>query len=259
MRGRGPAPGDGRDVRSEGAGPGPRVKICGLARESDVAAAAGAGADFAGLVLAESPRRLAPDDAARLAAGAREAGLRPVGVFVDRPVGEVARLADRIGLAGVQLHGGEPPEACVSLRAGGREVWKAIRPRSPDELERLTDRYADAADALLVEGWSPEAAGGTGTAFPHRWLAGGGRRPGPRIVLAGGLDPDNVARAVRTVRPDVVDVSSGVESRPGRKDPERIRAFVRAVRGAAGPEDGGRGDGDGPRSGGSAPDRGGTG
>lgn len=212
----------------------PRVKICGLGRAADVSAAAEAGADYAGLVLAESPRRLEPDAADRLARAAIRAGLRPVGVFVDRPVEEVDRLAERLGLAAVQLHGSEEPRVCAALRRRGWEVWKALRPREPEELERLAGRYEEVADALLVEGWSAEAAGGTGTAVPHEWLAGdaGWAREG-RLVLAGGLDPENVAEAVRKVRPDVVDVSSGVEEAPGRKDPDRIRAFVAAVRRAA--------------------------
>lgn len=248
-------PGDGAEGRGGARAAGLRVKICGLGRRADVEAAAEAGADYAGLVLAESPRRLAPEEAAELAGAARAAGLRPVGVFVDRPAPEVARLADRLGLAAVQLHGEEDPGACASLRSEGAEVWKALRPRSPGELERLVDRYAAHVDALLVEGWSPEAAGGTGTGFPHEWLAGDARPAGLRIVLAGGLDPENVAGAVRSVRPDVVDVSSGVESAPGRKDPGRIRAFVRAARAAAGPADAERG-GDG--SGGSDAERGGA-
>lgn len=252
--------GDGAEGAAATGSAGLRVKICGLGRRADVEAAAEAGADYAGLVLAESPRRLIPEEAADLAGAARAAGPRPVGVFVDRPAPEVARLADRIGLAAVQLHGEEDPAACASLRSEGIEVWKAIRPRSREELKRLVDRYAAQADALLVEGWSPEAAGGTGTAFPHEWLAGDARPAGLRIVLAGGLDPENVAGAVRSVRPDVVDVSSGVESAPGRKDPERIRAFVRAARAAAGPADAGRGgDGSGDDgSGGSDAERGGA-
>lgn len=247
--------GDGAEGTATTGSAGLRVKICGLGRRADVEAAAEAGADYAGLVLAESPRRLAPAEAAELAGAARAAGLLPVGVFVDRPVPEVAGLADRLGLAAVQLHGDEDPAACASLRSEGTEVWKAIRPRNREELERLVDRYAAHADALLVEGWSPEAAGGTGTGFPHEWLAGDARPAGLRIVLAGGLDPENVGGAVQGVRPDVVDVSSGVESAPGRKDPGRIRAFVRAARAAAGPADAGRGD-DG--SGGSDAERGGA-
>ena len=209
----------------------PRVKYCGLGRSEDVAAAADAGGSYAGLVLAESPRRLAPEAAARLARQARGLGLAPVGVFVDRPATEVRWLADELDLAVVQLHGSEAPEVCGRLRASGLEVWKAARPCSREELDRLVARYRDAADALLVEGWSAERAGGTGTAFPHRWLeaGSGGARP-TRLVLAGGLDPDNVGEAVRRVRPDVVDVSSGVERVAGRKDGARMRAFGRAVR-----------------------------
>lgn len=209
------------------------VKICGLGNMEDVEAAAAAGASHAGLVLAESPRRLDEEAAARLASAARPLGLTPVGVFVDRDEDEVARAAEAIGLPVVQLHGAEPPDACARLRERGLEVWKAVRPRSREELAALVERYRDAVDAVLVEGRSPERAGGTGTAFPHRWLEAGGDGPRPdRLVLAGGLDPDNVAEAVRRVRPDLVDVSSGVERAPGVKDGARVRAFVEAVAGA---------------------------
>lgn len=211
----------------------PGVKICGLGRREDVETAARAGATHVGLVLAESPRHVDRGAAGELAAAARDLGLAPVGVFVDAPEEEVARAAAELGLAVVQLHGREAPVACSRLRERGLEVWKAIRPRSRDELGSLVGRYRAAADALLVEGRSPERAGGTGTAFPHRWLAAGTGGPRPeRLVLAGGLDPDNVAEAVRLVRPDVVDVSSGVERSPGVKDGARIRAFVDAVAGA---------------------------
>lgn len=211
----------------------PRVKICGLRRREDVEAAAGAGADFVGLVLAESPRRVDAEEARRLARTAAEAGMRPVGVFVDRPSSAVAAVAREVGLEVAQLHGDEPPEACRRVREEGLEVWKAVRPRRRAELAELADRFRDAADALLVEGHSPRAAGGTGTGFPRAWLrAPDGSPVVGRLVLAGGLDPDNVAAAVREARPDVVDVSSGVESSPGRKDPARVRAFVEAARSA---------------------------
>lgn len=236
---RGERPGLPADARADGRGSGPgggrrvRVKICGVGRERDVEAAAAAGADYVGLVLAESPRRVAEDGARELAARAAGAGMRPVGVFVDRPVEQVRALADRLGLRVVQLHGDETPGACRTLRGPDLRVWKAVRPRSAGELREAAARYADAVDALLVEGYSPEAAGGTGTGFPREWLWGpDGERVADRLVLAGGLEPGNVAEAVRDVRPEVVDVSSGVEEAPGRKDPDRVRAFVEAARGA---------------------------
>lgn len=211
----------------------PGVKICGLGRRADVEAAAEAGASHVGLVLAKSPRRVEPEAASGLAAAARGLGLAPVGVFVDAPEEEVARLADGIGLAVVQLHGAETPDACARLRDRGLEVWKAVRPRSRGELASAVARYRGAADAMLVEGRSEERAGGTGTGFPHRWLEPGDGAPRPgRLVLAGGLEPGNVAEAVRRVRPEMVDVSTGVERAPGLKDPDRIRAFVEAVAGA---------------------------
>lgn len=230
VSGRGGASGrDGAD-----GGTGPAVKICGIGRPGDVRAAAAAGAAYVGLVLAESPRRLDASEAAGLARTARDAGVAAVGVFVDREAGAVVELAEEVGFGVAQLHGEEPADACARLREAGLEVWKAIRPRSRRELEEAAARYRDAADALLVEGWSAERAGGTGTAFPHDWLAEGeARRAVGRLVLAGGLTPGNVGEAVRGIGPDVVDVSTGVETSPGRKDADRIRAFVAAVRSAA--------------------------
>lgn len=212
-----------------------RVKICGLRRREDVEAAASAGADYAGFVFAPSPRRV---EEGRVEALMQGLDLTPVGVFVDAASEEVLATAEREGLRVVQLHGSESPEICAALREAGLEVWKAVRPRSRRELARQAERYRR-VDALLVEGHSPVAAGGTGTSFPYEWLsdrpgAGGGGTEGPVpvLVLAGGLSPETVAAAIRAVRPRVVDVSSGVERAPGEKDPRRIRAFVRAARGA---------------------------
>ncbi|MFQ5746024.1 MAG: phosphoribosylanthranilate isomerase [Gemmatimonadota bacterium] len=209
----------------------PAVKICGIRTEADARLARDAGADYVGLVLAGSPRRVDEETAGRVA---RAVEIPAVGVFVDRDAEKILALAGEIGFRVAQLHGGEPPEVCRRLRASGLEVWKALRPASREALADLADRYAPDVDALLVEGFSASAAGGTGAGFPHEWLHGVPRAPGrPRLVLAGGLTPEGVAAAVARVRPDVVDVSSGVERRPGEKDPELVRAFVRNVRAAA--------------------------
>ena len=215
-----------------------RVKICGCRRAADAITAARAGADYVGLVLAESIRGVTAEEAAKIVADLKaacpDAPARPVGVFVDESTETVRRTAARIGLATVQLHGLEDPEQCRALRAGGLRVWKAIRPRTPGELATLTDRYVQDVDGILVEGFSEEAAGGTGTGIPNAWLrdlfSQHAWSAPPRLILAGGLEPANVAAAIQAVGPDVVDVSSGVERSPGEKDAELIRAFIAQAR-----------------------------
>ena len=211
----------------------PRVKICGLTRRADAERAAASGADYGGAILAPGNRRsVTPEAAAALFA---ELPLLRVGVFVDATIEEMCRAAEIARLDVLQLHGSEPAAVAVALReAGGWTIWKAIRLRDPDELARGVDDYADAVDGLHVEGWSPLAAGGTGTSFD--WEALAARRElvpdALAFVVAGGLNPDNVARASALLRPAVLDVSSGVEISPGVKDPAAITAFVAAVRGS---------------------------
>lgn len=194
-----------------------RVKICGLTRPEDVAAAADAGADAVGFVLAPSSRRLDLARARELAAAVPPFVAR-VGVFVDPTEAELQVALDQLGLDLLQLHGHEPPELC---RRFGRRVLKAVRVRSPDDLA-LLERYAEWP--ILLD--SPEP--GSGSAFDWTWAAGLGDRR--RLVLAGGLTPANVARAVQAVRPWAVDVSTGVEKAPGVKDAGLIQQFVEAVR-----------------------------
>lgn len=234
--------------------PATEVKICGVARTADVDAAAAAGADYVGLVFADSPRRVDPSAAARLVEGV---GVRKVGVFVDAAIPEILRTVQVASLDVVQLHGEESPEECAVLRGTGLEVWKALRPRKSRELAEGARTYRSVADGLLVEGWDPEVAGGAGAGFPHEWVeeaglaraartkgeARGGnggdpgeRAPRPKLILAGGLTPENVGEAVRRLRPWIVDVSSGVEQEPGVKDPEKVHRFVCEARAAAGGE-----------------------
>ncbi|HUE77256.1 MAG TPA: hypothetical protein VMM83_04880 [Longimicrobiales bacterium] len=202
------------------------VKICGLCRPHDAAVAADAGATHAGVIRVPGAARWRPPEAARAVLDAAP-GVRRVGVFAD--AGRVAILAEAssLRLDVIQLHGDEPPEAVAALRSAGLEVWKAVKPTGADALLEAAGRYAE-ADLLLVDGASPRGMGGVGARFDRAALSATRDRlpPDTRLGLAGGLGPDDVGEAIRRFRPALVDVSSGVESRVGEKDEDRVRAFV---------------------------------
>ncbi len=198
-----------------------RVKICGITRVEDALPAARAGADAIGLVFAASPRRVTVAEAAEVVSHL-PSFVCPVGVFVDADVEEVKDTAARAGLHCVQLHGGESPEYLARL--GGLSVIKAIRVRDAGDVKAAA-AYESAA--VLLDTASSLAAGGTGETFPWRYAAGlAAERP---VILAGGLNADNVVEAIRTAHPWAVDVSSGVEERAGVKSAEKVREFVRRV------------------------------
>lgn len=205
------------------------AKICGLTRPEDAAAAAEGGAGYLGVVFASGPRVIPPSRAARIVAAAR--GVPVLGVFGRQPVEEILDIAAAAGLAGAQLHGDYRREDAARLRAAGLQVWRVVRIAAPPDLDQLAGATAD-ADAVLVEPRVAQADGGAGVSLDlavareaRARLASG------RMVLAGGLTAENVADAVALVRPDVVDVSSGVEHLPGIKDPTKIAAFLEAVLG----------------------------
>lgn len=208
----------------------PEVKVCGLMRREDAETAVDAGAAYLGAILAPGYKRTVTF----AAASAIFQGLpaRRVGVFVDASRDELLRAAEAAGLHVLQLHGDEPPELAAEMRAAGYTVWKAVRPRTGEEFAEAVARYGSSVDALLVDGFNPAAAGGTGTAFPWYEVAShrAGLPEGVALIAAGGLNPGNVAEAARILRPDVVDVSSGVERTLGEKDPDAVRGFVAAVR-----------------------------
>lgn len=209
------------------------IKICGLCRRDDAAVAAGAGATHVGVIRVSGAARARPTAVARsVLAGAR--GCRRVGVFVDAPADVVLEDAGALSLDVAQLHGREDAMAVESLRSAGLEVWKVVKPATAGSLLELAERYA-AADLLLVEGASARGHGGVGARFDWDGVEAVLERlpAGVRLGIAGGLTPDNVAEAVRRFRPALVDVSSGVESAPGEKDPERVRAFVARARAEA--------------------------
>lgn len=198
-----------------------RVKICGITTVEDALAAVEAGAHALGFMFAPSPRQVTPEQAAAII-GALPPFVQTVGVFVD---GDVEAVLARCPLDAVQFHGEETPSAIARIKQVRR--IKACRIGARCDLELLA-AYTDVADAFHLDARVSGLAGGTGQSFP--WpLAQEARRFGRPIILAGGLSPENVADAIEAGRPDAVDVSSGVEASPGRKDPERVRRFVAAA------------------------------
>jgi phosphoribosylanthranilate isomerase len=215
-----------------------RIKICGITNAQDALGAAEAGADLLGFVFyPKSPRFVAPDQAAAITQSLRRAlGERTprfVGVFVDEAIPDVRSTLDRAGLDLAQLHGHESPS---DLGALAPRAFKAIRPRTGAEAAASLAAYRPAMPAdgampqLLVDAFHPQHFGGTGLAGD--WTLAGRVARDVRLLLAGGLTPGTVGRAIAQVRPWGVDVSSGVEQSKGAKDPARLRAFVHAVRAA---------------------------
>ena len=208
-----------------------RVKICGLTMAQDVQAAAAAGATYVGFVFFEkSPRHLSPD-AARALAIEVPTGIAKVALVVDASNAALDTLTGTVPLDMLQLHGHETPARVAEIRARyGLPVMKAIGIADKSDLAQI-DTYAEVADQLLIDAKPPRGAdrpGGNAAAFDWSLIAG---RDWPLPwLLAGGLTPDNVAEAVTRTGARQVDVSSGVEQAPGRKDQDRIRAFIAAAR-----------------------------
>ena len=203
------------------------VKICGLTSPEGVAAAVSAGARYLGFVFfAKSPRHVTPEQAAALAAEV-PLGIAKVGLFVNPDDALLQTVLAQVPLDMIQLHGSESPARVTEVRAlTGLPVMKAVGVAEPRDLDALWD-YGLVADMLLIDAKPPKDAelpGGNGLVFDWRLLAG--RQVLKPWLLVGGLTPENVTQALRLTRAPGVDVSSGVESAPGVKDPDRIRDFI---------------------------------
>ena len=212
------------------AAPRVRVKFCGLTRPADVEAAAKAGAAYVGFVFfPKSPRHLTPEQARALAL-AVPPGIAKVALTVDMDDAGIDAVLDSVPVDLLQLHGRETPERVAAVKSRtGLPVMKAVGVAGPEDLAAL-DSFTRVADQILVDAKAPKGAalpGGNGIAFDWRLIAG--RRWPLPWMLAGGLTPDNVAEAVRLTGARQVDVSSGVESAPGVKDPARMAAFAAAL------------------------------
>lgn len=199
-----------------------RIKICGITNKEDALAAAHLGADALGFIFAPSPRKISAERAREIIK-ALPPFIKTVGVFVDEDPERVSSIVAMCGLDVLQLHGSESIDYCSSF---DRRVIKAVRLRSRDDLENLS-KYVNVVDALLLDTYVPNKLGGTGITFDWK-LAVEARRYG-RIILAGGLNPENVAAAIRMVKPYAVDASSGLEQSPGVKDHEKMAQFIREV------------------------------
>ena len=200
-----------------------RVKICGLTRVSDIAAVVAAGADAVGFVFhPASPRAVTPEQAAGLCR-ALPPFVTAVGLFVDASVETIEATLEQVPLDLLQFHGDESPAFCARF---GRRWIKAVRMRPGIDLAAERERFA-AADGLLLDAYEPGRAGGTGQRFDWERIP---PAMAGDILLAGGLTPANVSEAIERVRPYGVDVSGGVESAKGHKDPDLIFAFMQGVR-----------------------------
>jgi phosphoribosylanthranilate isomerase len=213
----------------------PRLKICGLRLPGQAAAVAALGVDAIGVIaVPSSPRWLAPEDRPELFAAVAEAcpPCRGVLVVADPDESELEQLSLAQGHQVLQLHGQESPARCEHLaRSTGCAIWKALRIRSPEDLERVGE-YAGVVEAVLLDAWVPAQLGGSGQRIPMAWLDG--FQPDLPWWLAGGVGPDNAQALVEAFHPHGLDASSAVERAPGDKNLDLVRALVGVVRGVAG-------------------------
>ncbi|MGE5248340.1 MAG: phosphoribosylanthranilate isomerase [Verrucomicrobiota bacterium] len=212
-----------------------RIKICGVTTAADARHAVDCGADAVGVNFYRPSPRFVSEAAAREIVAAVGCRAAVVGVFVNEPPDAIARICGRVGIEKVQLHGQEPAEEAARIGLWRMKVVHAAIPADADALR------AYPCEAFLVDSGGPGEYGGTGKTLPWASLAarfpgvlssaeGGGSGQGKPWLLAGGLTPENVERAISAARPFGVDVSSGVESAPGRKDPAKVAAFIENAR-----------------------------
>jgi phosphoribosylanthranilate isomerase len=202
-----------------------KVKICGITNINDAMAAVEFGADALGFVFFQgSPRYISPDAAAEIIRKLPSFATT-IGVFVDEKTSQIEKTIAATGIDVIQLHGDEPPEACTF----SRRIIKAIRVKSLASLDPLV-HYQDKVSAFLLDSFSPNSFGGTGQKF--NWDIATYAKQFGKIILSGGLTPDNIIEAVKQVGPYGVDVSSGVELTKGKKDHDKMRLFIERAKAA---------------------------
>ncbi len=202
-----------------------RIKICGFTDPEQAKAAALMGANAIGIVFAKSPRQVSPEKAKQICL-ALPPFVQSVGVFVNEKPEKIRQIASFCHLDLIQLHGDEDPEFCSSL---GLRVIKAFCIRDKQDIEKIHP-YEGRVQGVLLDAWSRDSRGGTGRTFDWSLAKQACQSLALPVILAGGLNPENVTQAIKLVRPYGVDTSSGVEESPGQKDPNKVQAFIGAVR-----------------------------
>jgi phosphoribosylanthranilate isomerase len=211
------------------------IKICGNTNLEDAQLAVESGADAVGFVFAPSPRRVSVAEVSGITPDLPKA-IEKIGVFVDASFEEIVQSVTESGLTGVQLHISTDPKLASKLRehfGPSLRILEVVHYAQDLESQLNTLRSENAIDAVLIDSRTATAVGGTGIRFDWQAASGSFLHSRLRLIAAGGLKPENVAEAVHTLQPWGVDVSSGVESAPGRKDPARVKAFVAAAKAAA--------------------------
>lgn len=201
-----------------------RIKVCGITCKEDARAAVAAGADGLGFIFVKQSPRLVDPDIVRAITGELPPFVNSIGVFYDEEIEVVEEIINYCHLTLVQLHGSESPEYCRSV---SRPVIKSFSVHPETESQELAT-YSEVASGFLLDTYHKDMAGGTGKVFDWK-LVEQIQPPGP-VILAGGLNPENVGDAIRLVKPFAVDVNSGVEYQPGRKDTDKLKSFADEVR-----------------------------
>ena len=206
----------------------PKVKICGITNAQDALWAANLGADFIGLnFYSQSPRKVSVKHAKELVVQLPPF-ITAVGIFVDEPLESITKIIKSVPLKMVQLHGHENAEFCRNVKALGVKVTKALRLQKPLEAADMAS-YENDVDYFMFDTYSEDSAGGTGETFNWEWLLSTSSLTKPWF-LAGGLNPGNVLEAIKKTHPPIIDVCSGVEKSPTRKDYEAMKSFIQAAK-----------------------------
>ncbi|MBU0581314.1 MAG: phosphoribosylanthranilate isomerase [Candidatus Margulisbacteria bacterium] len=202
-----------------------KIKICGITNLEDAENAAALGVDALGFIFAKSPRQVEPTLIKEICHSLPPFITR-VGVFVDEELDKVNSIAETCGLDAIQLHGQESSEYCQHVH---RRVIKALRVKKDTSL-KILEHYKDIVCAFLLDAYDPEKPGGTGNTFDWGLAAKAQKAYKTPIILSGGLNAENIQEALKTLRPDAVDINSGVESAPGKKDYNKMQEIIKIIR-----------------------------